>query len=233
MTSENIMKVRIASLRCNANLSQQQLAMLLSDITKRTDMLSTATISSWESGRRKPSPSMIRAMSQLFSVTENYIKGLCDDPQSNEIKESVFNSKLLYPNTNIEKIDANIISGFDGMPLFVIFKKMTHKDQWGIYNDGMAQIIMRDFAIKVNSPSIDSIYTFSPYIATKPTLPLTYKRLMEVKQVWVTILSNDQQIRRMYDGWYVHNETHTCLINRAGLTLPYEGLNVSYYAFTK
>lgn len=233
MTSENIMKVRIASLRCNADLSQQQLAMLLSDITKRSDMLSVATISSWESGRRKPSPSMIRAMSQLFSVTENYIKGLSDDPKSNEIKESVFDNKLLHPNTNIEKIDASIISGFDGMPLFVIFKNMTHKDQWGIYNDGMAQIIMRDFAIKVNSPSIDSIYTFSPYVATKPTLPLTYKRMMEVTQVWVTILSNDQQIRRMYDGWYVHNETHTCLINRVGLTLPYEGLNVSYYAFTK
>lgn len=233
--NNNIMKVRIAQLRVGAKLSQQQLAVMLSEITKRKDLLTTSTISSWESGRRRPSPSMIRAMAKLFDVTEHYIMGLSDDPHSTEVTNAdvLPDNKLLHPNTTIEKVDTSIVSRFDGLPLFVTFKDTQHQDQWGIYNDSTHLINMRDFSLKINSETIDSIYTFSPYLAMMSTLPLNFQKMMDADHVYVTMLSSDPQIQRMYNGWFAHNEMRSCLINKLGLTLSYDGLNVSYYAFSK
>lgn len=50
---------------------------------------------------------------------------------------------------------------------------------------------------------------------------------------WVELTTSDKYMQGLYNGWYHHNEDKTCLINNRGLTLPYEGLHISYYAYSK
>ena len=51
------------------------------------------------------------------------------------------------------------------------------------------------------------------------------------EQVWVEMITSDSNISARYNGWYRHNEDRSCLISGLGLTLPYDGLGVSYYAY--
>ena len=44
--------------------------------------------------------------------------------------------------------------------------------------------------------------------------------------------TQDRIIQERYNGLFHHNEDHTCLINAIGLTLPYEGLNRAYSAYS-
>ena len=55
--------------------------------------------------------------------------------------------------------------------------------------------------------------------------------LLRAENVVVEMITGNEAICGQYNGRYRHNETHTCLINAEGLTLPYEGLGVSYYAY--
>ena len=57
-------------------------------------------------------------------------------------------------------------------------------------------------------------------------------KLLNTEEIYVEMCTSDKAIRGIYNGWYHHNETKTCLISNNGLTLPYEGLGISYSAFS-
>lgn len=50
--------------------------------------------------------------------------------------------------------------------------------------------------------------------------------------VYIIMNTQDRIIQERYNGLFHHNEDHTCLINAIGLTLPYEGLNRAYSAYS-
>ncbi len=225
---------RIAELRVKSNLKQCDLARLLSEMTGRSSVLQPTSISAWETGRRNPASHYITFMSQLFGVTEAYLLCLTNDPK----KEEPDYLPTEKPTTDIaslslsKRIDRETMFAYDGKPVYVSFKNNIHVDQWGIYDDKTKRIVLRSFMIKTNSDSIDAIYTFAPFVITAKSRPIqTLSILLNAETVYLVMRSRDPEVINLYEGWYRHNENKTLLINSAGLTLPYNGLNVSYYAY--
>ena len=60
---------------------------------------------------------------------------------------------------------------------------------------------------------------------------LSMGQLIKSKKVWIEMITTSDFVRAQYNGWYRVNETGTCLVNNLGLTLTFDGLNISYNAY--
>lgn len=225
-----IIAKRITLLRKERGLSQDDLASMLSELTTREKPYSPQLVSSWESGRRPPTEEMITLLSHFFNVTEEYIRGLSDNPDTKEpAKDS---------NTGIE-IKGPDLENFDGRPVFVAFKNLSHPDQYAIVNTSKKVLIMRDGMLPYTSPEIRAIYASEPdyaYFMTKGGYyPLDMNTLLNNKgnRFFVKMISSDPMVQGQYNGWYRRNANNTALINSIGLVLPFEGLGISYNAYLR
>lgn len=61
---------RIAALRDEKHMSQAELAKALN--------ISASTVGMWETGKRMPSPDLIKSLSKLFGVSSDYLLGITD-----------------------------------------------------------------------------------------------------------------------------------------------------------
>lgn len=225
---------RIAELRVKSNLKQSDLARLLSEMAGRTSVLQPTSISAWETGRRNPASHYITFMAQVFGVTEAYLLCLTDDPKKEEPDNlpTDLDMSSTASRSLAKRIDKETMFAYDGKPVYVTFKNNIHVDQWGIYDDKTRRIVLRSFMIKTDSESIDSIYTFAPFVITAKSRPIqTLSVLLNAETVYLVMRSRDPEVVNLYEGWYRHNENKTRLINASGLTMPYNGLNVAYYAY--
>lgn len=232
----NLIGKRITALRLETNMSQKKLAEDLSLIIKGKNPVAVMTISGWERGRRCPSEPYFDALSKVFHVPVNYLKCLTDNRDgsmvSDKFIENVNNTIDQQAKYEIDKSD---LKHFHGKPVYIIFKNLAHPNQWGIVNSGKKCLILTDGVISINSQIIDKCLTYEPSILSinnEPPLSLNSILKME-RPVWIEIFSTDASMQAQYNGWYHHNENHTCLINALGLTLPYDGLGISYNAFSK
>lgn len=228
-TSKVVIGMRIASLRSKSNKTQEQLASLLSEISSRKTAYSVSLVSSWEQGRRKPLPETIGLLAHIFGVTEEYLLGISDDPDSSEVSDS---------NQSIE-LKMSDLGDFDGRPVFVSFANLEHEDQFAIVNADEQKLMMRDGYMAYPHPSIKAVYASEPdYVYFKSLegrFPLDMNSLLTSKAnlFWVEMKTSDRMVRSKYNGWYRRNEDNTALISSIGLVLPFQGLNVTYYAYLK
>lgn len=218
---------RIAKLRANAGLRQDELAKILCNNAKREKIITVAAVSSWERGRRRPAPDMIKGLANYFRVTETYILGLTDNPAS-DIPDK---DKKIDSFTKIRKIKKESLQLYHSKPLFLEFKDNRHHAQWCLYDALNNRFVLTDGMLSDCDDSISDIYSFEPYLDMLSEKPLRLAKVLSMDKVYVKMITSDKQVQQMYDGWYSHNENHTRLINTLGLTLPYEGINQSYYAF--
>ena len=128
------------------------------------------------------------------------------------------------------------IATLDGKPVFVSFKNHAHEDQWGIVNMDRSSFILRNGLLRFTDQTIDQIFVSEPYFAyiksTQSNLSLDMSKLLNTKKyVSIEMTTSNRYVRGLYNGWFHHNETHSCLINEKGLTLPYEGLGISFHAY--
>lgn len=220
---------RIALLRTQRNMSQQDLADCLSETSRRKAPYSVSLISSWEQGRRKPTSEMLGRLSQLFMVTEEYLRGISDDPDSNELVDT---------NRPIE-VKIKDLANFDGRPVYVSFANYVHEDQFAIVNADERKLMMRSGYIPYPNTNIKAIYASEPdyaYFMTKTgQFPLDMNGLLTTPSnlIWVEMITSDQIVQSKYNGWYRRNENNNALISSVGYVLPLEGLNVSYHAYLK
>lgn len=226
----DIIAKRITLLRNERNLSQEQLASMLSELTTREKPYSTQLISSWESGRRPPTEKMITLLSHFFGVTEEYIRGVSDNPDTTEsAKDS---------NAGIE-VELSELGNFDGRPVFVAFKNLSHKDQFAIVNTSRKVLIMRDGMLPYANPDIRAIYASEPdyayFMSKGGHYPLDMNTLLNNKNnlFFVEMISSDPVVQGQYNGWYRRNSNNTALINSIGLVLPFDGLGISYNAYLR
>ena len=96
--------------------------------------------------------------------------------------------------------------------------------------------ILRNGLLRFTDQTIDQIFVSEPYFAyiksTQSNLSLDMSKLLNTKKyVWIEMTTSNSYVRGLYNGWFHHNETHSCLINEKGLTLPYEGLGISFHAY--
>lgn len=240
-----IIAQRLTQLRKKNNYTQKQVITMLSEMTPATRQtrLSDSVVSQWEKGARTPAFDMLNLLAKLYQVTPDYIMGATDDPQGHSDKSIDYKAyRNMQPvsktDNDITEIPMSEINLFDGFPVFIYFKNLQHSDQWGIVNFSKKAFILRNGLLDINDPSILKICTdklaYRGRVTNCSNTPLDYSRLLTTTgTVWVEVTSPDTQVQSLYNGWYKHNENKSCLVNALGLALPYEGVRISYNAYTK
>ena len=84
------LNTRLRALRTAKGWSQSELGKKLAETLGQANKIPTSTIASWEhknsSLAKIPSPEKIEALSKLFHVSIDYLKGLSDDPKRTAIE---------------------------------------------------------------------------------------------------------------------------------------------------
>lgn len=233
MTNEKtIIPARLAKARVDKHWTQAQLCDQLIEEVGPGAPLKGSYISMLETGKRKVPKKYNKILAKILDVTEEYLLGISNDPHETASSEPDYEytyEKMLISYENLFK--------FDGMPVFVEFLLYTHDPSWGIYDHRNQRIVFRDFIYKLDLTCSQTlrISVFSPeYIARFKTIKkqtMDYDTMMRADKIYIIMNSPDIAIRNRYNGWYRHNELKTCLINSVGLTLPYDGFNISYSAY--
>ena len=76
---------RLALLRNQKGLTQEELANIISDIVNRKRGYSLLSVSGWETGDKQPTIEVLCVLCDYFNVTPNYLLGFEDDPGSSKI----------------------------------------------------------------------------------------------------------------------------------------------------
>lgn len=231
--------IRISNLRNEQNMKQSDLAATLSELLGRS--IQFTTVSSWETGRRKPAFDVIQKMSQLFGCSVDYILGNTDDrngvaeePETEKIDTSYF----IRAEVKLKPSDILKNRNFDGRPVYITFKNYIHANQWALVNLKNEMLVLSDGRmLKIDAPSIEFIYTDIPTYESCCSIngnyPLDLVRLKKkTGEFYVEMITPDKEISAAYNGWYKNDKDHTCIINSIGRVLPYTGLGISYNAYS-
>lgn len=229
----NIFAKRFQRLRLENKIPQDELAKKLSEIEDRQKDLTASTISAWETGRKMPSTVVLLTIADYFGVTTDYLLGKSDSKTSKiekQAEEEIENS---------EEIMYKDLYAYDGIPIYVVFKTLDQKNQWGIYNHSERKLIFKDMHLDIKN----RISSFCEFYVKKPDYEENALRknrsitdidqLKKYDHVYILMKTSDDYMRGMYSGWYHHSIDRECLINDLGAILRYEGLDVYYKAYTK
>lgn len=237
--SNNLIGQRIKVLRMEMGINQQELALQLSKFMDRKQDYSLTTISAWELGRKTPPLATLYKLADFFGVSVDYLCNQTNDRQgkgsgytvndkSTEERDSIIDeSKLLLRKEDYKK--------YDKMPVFVVFKNMDIKSQWGLLNLENQEVVFLNGRIALGEYDI-SLYVYplpnEMYYNFWKIHAYSLQQLMQANMFWIELYSYDSEIKGKYNGWYTHNEDKTAIINcNNGYVLPYTGLNVSYVAY--
>ena len=218
---------KIAKLRSDRGYEQKQLCIMLSDYVDN-DNIKVPTLSSWEQCTRYPKIDMLIAMADFFNVSLDYFfdreKNYKDQPQIIDKDEN--SHKTRHGATPLRAFE---MPEYNQKPVYVSFKENSHLDQWGILNIKKGIVRCADFDV-----------TISNYIDIYPSAPDKPKRkrisnlqqLSKCENVYIEMISNDPAVNGALSGYYRHDNSKSFLINLTNAeTLPYYGLNVTYYAY--
>ena len=219
---------RLALLRKEKGLTQGEFCQDFSDYCNYEKCLLIPSVSSWEQNRRLPTMPTLVLLSQYYGVSIDYLFGVSDERNAIS-SESVGNETrelIKHSDAPIKKAD---LVKYNGMPIYVKFKTHQHLSQWGILNANTNKVICKDFIVSL---TVDvECYSYAPLSPVRTQIT-EYQKLLDTPYLWIELRTPDDEIRALYNGRYGHNETHTALINlENGLSLPYHGLDVSFWAF--
>lgn len=227
-----ILPERLALARTAKGLTQKEFAHLL-DATEVSDKstISPTNVSLWETSHRSIPSAYNNTIADILGVTVAYLQGKTSTPTKETPDE---HDNTTTPHT---EIPYDNLYYYDGQPIFVEFMNLKKEPAWGIYDRRHNRIVFKDmiFSLDTNSKYEIKLYVVAPEYITQYNQyyrkRMTRKKMMASESVYIILNSYDPVIRSRYEGWYSHNETRTNLINAYGLTLPYEGLNISYFAY--
>jgi len=227
---DHIVRERVAELMNATDCSQEEFLRQLS--AKADKPLSSTNASLWMTGRRHIPRKYAPFIAEIFGVTQAYLFGRTNDPHSTVEQEEPKGDETFY-----EIIPAQLYA-YEEKPIYVTFGLFEHEDGWAIYNrrrglfifaeDTVKEATIKKIGAKLYVRDISDLR--DPLIHRKS---LDYNGLMNAKNgVYIIMNTSNVAVRKLYNGWYVHNENHTALINNDGLVLPYEGLKKAYNAYT-
>lgn len=186
-----------------------------------------STISGWEQGRKCPSIGTAVMLASIFGVTLDELVGL--PSRYMLVDDEVGEAKKI-------EIPIYELCNCGGMPVYVEFIDQALDNQWGLVSVDGNMIIFEEEAIEI-SRMVNCIFWVKPphhtwAISSQGKMPLPHlDNLRRLECMYIEVKSSSPKIRGEYNGWYRHNESKTALINSAGLTLPYEGLNKNYFVY--
>ncbi len=235
MYQSNTFANRLALLRHEKGLTQQELANILSELENRGKSYSLLAISGWESGDKYPSVKTIITLCEYFNISADYLLGLTEDPGNKDITAASRTDANSMAKPNY-LIPYNKLKSFHKEPIYVVFNDKSFEDGWGTYDAVKNRIVFTNQFLYITKDLNCNYYTKMPEELTRLQYNLrkrlTMGQLIKGKRVWIEMITASDYVRGVYDGWYRINEDDTCLINAKGLTLPFEGLNVSYNAYS-
>lgn len=225
---------RIKKLRTDRQLKQDELAKQLSEFMNIAP-ITLSTISSWEQGRKLCGIETLKYLALFFNVSVDYLLGLEDEPRETNrmaVLDTVSEDAQIIKYTDLASVD--------GIPVLIepdSTVKQAFKAKWAIYDHENHQFVTQR-----------AIYNANPHIIVRCSVPLSKatmtnlrKRILTLSELkkkpssekfWILKMQGTSEEKAEYSGWYTNNETHTCIINNSGLTLPYDGLGVTYNAFS-
>lgn len=230
---------RIKVLRQEKQMNQSELALDFSRYIGRKSDYSLTTISAWELGRKTPPLITLYKLADYFNCSVDYLCGMTNDrngkaeaytlneKDTEERDILIDESKLLLNKEDYKK--------YNHKPVFVVFKNMELKNQWGLLNLEENHIML--FKEKLPLGQFDiTLYVYplpnEMYFNFWKIHAYSLQQMMQANTFWVEVYSYDKEIKGLYNGWYSHNENRSAIVNcNNGLTLPYTGLNVSYVAY--
>lgn len=230
---------RLAYLRVKANLTQSKLVeyireQLVADGARKIPKSNPSIISSWETGRRHFPDKYLKYLSELYSVTEGYLRGYTNDPDEEADEMSVKPLEL-----SVIEIPMTNLYQYHKRPVYVIFRLYTGQNGWAILNYWDRQLVFYNSVYDFSTDDLVNerlmIYATAPLfentVYIRHQFPLEFKQVLAADRVYICMKSPDPFIRGKYNGWYTHNEDHTALINSRGMVLPYDGIEVSFAAY--
>lgn len=219
---------RLALLRKEKGLTQSEFCNEFTDFCNKKDVFLVSTVSSWEQNHRVPSPDVVIALAQYYGVSLDYLYNITDERNhtGGVEKQKTLNDIIKHSDAPIRKKD---LIKYNGLPVFVRFKRNTHLSQWGILNYNAGRIVCKDFVVSL---SIDvECYSYAVQVPARTQIT-SYQQLLSTPYIWIEMKSSDPEVSSQYNGRYQHNENHTCLINMENsLTLKYEGFEKAFWAF--
>lgn len=230
----NKLASRIVILRTESGLTQKDFAIKISEFANKKTYFSPLTIASWEQGQKTPSCEMLVCLALYFGVTVDYLVGLNDSRDGETIVlKKVDDEDPVCKKVMETKIPTHELPLYDGQPVYVVFNQKQYRDQWGILDYDTQTVFLAGHRVTM-SPTCDYYsYVVPSYLMQRPERrALTYSNMMSAKKIWIELTTMNSDIKAQYDGWYHHNENKTALINAIGLTLPYDGLEISFKAYS-
>lgn len=230
---KNIIGSKLAKLRLDNNMRQEDMAKALSEISNDACHLSTLTISSYENGTRTPPLQTLVYICRYFNISLDWLCGLTETETLSHVASTDEGETELKP---YKEIKLNELKKYDKQPVYVLSTDGSISPGWAIVSYANRRFIFADKAYTFASNL--KILSYPPkenqYSELLRRTAINRSQLNTAEVVWVEMIVQDPYIRGQYNGWYYHNENHTALINKAnGLVLTYEGLGISYTAYSQ
>ena len=218
---------RLAALRSERGLTQADFCLEFAEFIGQSNVL-IPTLSSWEQNHRIPTLDTIISLAQFYGVSVDYLLGITDERISTGSvkKQSDIKNIFSHSDTPIKKSD---LKKFNGLPVYVKFKKEDHLPQWGILNCNTERISCKDFVVSLSADIECYAYALQLPVRTSIT---SYQQLLNTQYVWIEMISSDPEVSAKYNGRYTHNEDNSFLVNMCnGMLLRPEGLDTTFRAF--
>lgn len=198
------LNTRLRALRTSKGWSQSELGEKLAESLGLTSKIPTSTIASWEhknsSLAKIPSPEKVEALSKLFHVSIDYLKGLSDDPKRTAIEFISTQSQI----KNIEILPQELAqhmgepiwvtsNSYNGWMLLTNYYELI--DSSGITHS-VHDIRQQNAIFSVFPPC----HVYFKQVYNRYVIPETQIRNYRDK-MWVCINSPDPKMQEL-NGWY-------------------------------
>ena len=198
------LNTRIRALRTAKGWSQTELGEKLAEIMGSDKKIPTSTIASWEHKdaaiAKIPAPDKVNALSTLFEVTIDYLKGFSDDPKKSAVEYISTQSDI----QNIEILPQELAQHM-GEPIWI---SCENYDGW-MFLTNLYELIDAN-GEKHSVPEIhrlNAVFSVFPpchvyfkQVYNRYVIPETQIRNYR-ERMWVYINSPDKKLQN-YNGWY-------------------------------
>lgn len=198
------LNTRIRALRTSRGWSQAELGEKLAEIMGSDKKIPTSTIASWEHKNaaiaKIPALDKINALSSLFGVTVDYLKGFSDDPKKSAMEYISTQADI----QNIEILPQELAQHM-GEPVWISCEKY---DGWMLLTNlyelidcngekhSVSEICHLNAVFSVFPPC----HVYFKQVYNRYVIPENQIRNYR-ERMWVCINSPDKQLQN-YNGWY-------------------------------
>ena len=234
--NNKVVPSRLAKLLSESDYDQLSFAQALTASTGINVIRSN--VSMWITGARRVPAKYVAHIANIFGVTVPYLIGLTENESTDW---STLDSEKKDPYAeifeNFKELAFADLYAYNRMPVYLKFENLQYPDGWAIYNRDEDTFVFADEKVReitIRNLKGVRIYTNNTSALDDPMESresLDYNSFMKLDKVFIRMNSSHPVIHAIYDGWYRHNESRTCLINERGDTLPYDGFKTNYRAY--